>query len=208
VAPFVIGTGTTEIVPLSVASTDPPTTGMRLSWLLLHQLLLSSYSLSTHILSRSRPLHLHEHLQRVSATAQSQRKTLLGFCSLRVPLHLTRLLPFHLWTLCFWLLMPKGEREYVVSGAATRGFWFFCVCVLLSCIMFTSLHLHCMIYVLLRYSCDMLCFIVFILFHVTCLVFSSYALLPCSTAISYELYYHVLISFVLSYEYIMLAWNT
>jgi hypothetical protein len=40
------------------------------------------------------------------------------------------------------------------------------------------------------------------------LVLCSYALLPRSTSISYELYYHVLISLVLSYEYITLAWDT
>jgi hypothetical protein len=80
--------------------------------------------------------------------------------------------------------------------------------VLHSCIMFTSLHLHYMICVLMRYYCDMLCFIVCIPLLVTCLVFCSYALLSLSTPISYELYYHVLTSLSLSYEYIVLAWGT
>jgi hypothetical protein len=55
--------------------------------------------------------------------AQSQRRTLLSFCSLRVSLHPTRLLPFLLRALSFWLLMPKGKRESVDSGGAVRGFF-------------------------------------------------------------------------------------
>jgi hypothetical protein len=55
-------------------------------------------------------------------TAQSQRRTLLSFSSLRIPLHPTRLLLFLLWTLSFWLLMPKGERVYRFRGSYERGF--------------------------------------------------------------------------------------
>jgi hypothetical protein len=106
--------------------------------------------------------------------------------------------------LVFFALDAKGgERVCRFRGSCERVLVL--LCVLHSCMMFTYLHLHCMIYVLMRYSHDMLCFIVFIFYHVTCLVFSSYALLLCSTPISYELYYHVLISLVLSNEYIMLA---
>jgi hypothetical protein len=84
------------------------------------------------------------------------------------------------------------------------------LCVLLSCIMFTFFALALYdICVFLRYSCDMIVLHNFhTFFHVTCLVFCSYALLPRSSPISYELYYPVLISLVLSYEYIMLASDT
>jgi hypothetical protein len=141
-------------------------------------------------------------------TAQSQRRTLLSFCSLRVPLHPTRLLPFLLRTLSFLVLDAKGgEREFVDSGGVARE-GFLALCVILSCIMFIFPYLYCMTYVLLSYSCDMLCFIGLI--HLTCHLFGDLLVCPASasTLFSYELYYLVLTSLVLSYEYTMLAWST
>jgi hypothetical protein len=41
---------------------------------------------------------------------------------IHAPLHLTRLLPFLLRTLSFWLLMPKGDRESGFRGSCERGF--------------------------------------------------------------------------------------
>jgi hypothetical protein len=98
-------------------------------------------------------------------TAQSQRRTLLSFCSLRVPLHPTRLLPFLLRALSFWFLMPKGEREFVDLGGATRE-GFLILCVLLSCIIFKFPQLHCVTCVHVRYLSNMLA-ILSILYHVT-----------------------------------------
>jgi hypothetical protein len=139
-------------------------------------------------------------------TAQSQRRTLLSFCSLYVPLHLTRLLPFLLQALSFWLLMPKGEREFVDSrGAAREGFLI--LYVLLSCIMFKFPHLHCVTCVVVRYLSNMLV-ILSILYHVTCLVLAHTVLLSCFALISDELYYCVLTLLVSSYEYTLLAWST
>jgi hypothetical protein len=120
--------------------------------------------------------------------AQSQRRTLLSFCSLRVPRHPTRLLPFRLRTLSFWLLMPKGERQCVDSGGAYERvlvLW-----VLLSYIMFATLHLHCMTYVFLSYSCDMLCFIGLI--PLTCHLFGDLLVCPAST------FYSIFIRAILS----------
>jgi hypothetical protein len=51
--------------------------------------------------------------------------------------------------------------------------------------------------------CDMLWFFVYLLYHVTSLVDCSYALLPHSTPISYELYNHVLF---MSYLMSTLCW--